>query len=325
MRVLVAGGAGFIGSHLCRRLLSDNHQVVCIDDLSTGRLSNICDLTVNPNFTFRNHDVTTSLSVDVGAVFQLASPASPPGYLKRPIETLRVNSEGTRQLLETSRVSNARFLLASTSEIYGDPLEHPQREDHWGNVNPVGERSCYDEGKRFAEAITTAYSRTYGVDCRIIRIFNTYGPASDPCDGRLVPNFVTQALRGGPLTIFGDGRQTRSLCFVGDLVEGLMRAMFSDAARNEIINLGNPDERSVREYAERIQALCGINCEIVTAGEVIGDDPRRRRPDITKAIRLLGWKPRIGLDDGLRATIAYFRRELGIGVSEPTPELSLGI
>jgi nucleoside-diphosphate-sugar epimerase len=314
MRVLVAGGAGFIGSHLCRRLLNDKHEVVCLDDLSTGRISNISDLGKNPFFTFREHDVTFPIGVQADAVFQLASPASPPGYLKRPIETLRVNSEGTRQLLEIARNGDARFLLASTSEIYGDPLEHPQREEHWGNVNPVGERSCYDEGKRFAEALTMAYSRTYGIDCRIVRIFNTYGPASDPCDGRLVPNFVTQALSGGPLTIFGDGKQTRSLCFVGDLVDGLVRTMFSDAARDEIINLGNPDERSVRDYAERIQSLCGVDCDIVNAGGVIGDDPRRRRPDITKATRLLGWKPSVSLDQGLVATIDYFREELGIGV-----------
>jgi nucleoside-diphosphate-sugar epimerase len=314
MRVLVAGGAGFIGSHLCRRLLNDRHEVVCLDDLSTGRIANISDLCKNPFFTFREHDVTSPIGVQADAVFQLASPASPPGYLKRPIETLRVNSEGTRQLLEITRNGDARFLLASTSEIYGDPLEHPQREEHWGNVNPVGERSCYDEGKRFAEALTMAYSRTYAIDCRIVRIFNTYGPASDPCDGRLVPNFVTQALRGGPLTIFGDGKQTRSLCFVGDLVDGLMRTMFSDAARDEIINLGNPDERSVRDYAERIQSLCGVDCDIVSVGGVIGDDPRRRRPDITKATRLLGWKPSVSLDQGLIATIDYFREELGIGV-----------
>ena len=311
MRVFVAGGAGFIGSHLCRRLLGDGHDVICVDNLSTGRHVNIRDLEDNPSFEFIEHDVIAPLAAMCDAVFHLASPASPPGYLSRPVETLRVNSEGTLQLLELARANDARFLLTSTSEAYGDPLEHPQRESYWGNVNPVGDRACYDEGKRYAEALTMTYIRRLGVDGRIVRIFNTYGPRSDPNDGRLVPNFITQALRGEPLTVFGGGEQTRSLCYVSDLVEGLMRAMFADAARGEVINLGNPEEHTVREYAERIRALCGSSAPIVNVEASLGDDPQRRRPDISKARELLDWQPRVGLDEGLRRTIAYFREELG--------------
>ena len=313
MRVVVAGGAGFIGSHLCRRLLAEGHEVLCLDNLVTGRRANIAALEDVPGFSFVEHDTIEPLEFVAEAIFNLASPASPPGYLERPLETLRVNSEGTRNLLEQAQRNGARFLLTSTSEVYGDPLEHPQRETYWGNVNPVGDRACYDEGKRFAEALTTVYIRRYGVDGRIVRIFNTYGERSDPDDGRLVPNFVTQALRGAPLTVYGTGEQTRSLCYVGDLVEGLMRAMFSDAARGEVINLGNPEEHTVREYAERIKTLCGSTSPIVYVEAQLGDDPRRRKPDITKAQRLLGWQPRVPLDDGLRATIAYFRDELARG------------
>jgi nucleoside-diphosphate-sugar epimerase len=266
-----------------------------------------------PGFTFVEHDAIEPLALDADAIFNLASPASPPGYLERPLETRRVNSEGTRNLLEQARRNGARFLLTSTSEVYGDPLEHPQQETYWGNVNPIGDRACYDEGKRFAEALTTVFIRRYGVDGRIVRIFNTYGERSDPDDGRLVPNFVTQALRGAPLTVYGTGEQTRSLCYVGDLVEGLVRTMFSDAARGEVINLGNPEEHTVREYAERIKALCESPSPIVFVEAQLGDDPRRRKPDIGKAQRLLGWQPVVTLDDGLRATIAYFRDELARG------------
>ena len=313
MRVVVAGGAGFIGSHLCRRLLADGHDVLCLDNLVTGRRANIAALEDVPGFGFIEHDAIEPLPFEADAIFNLASPASPPGYLERPLETLRVNSEGTRNLLEQAQRNGARFLLTSTSEVYGDPLEHPQQETYWGNVNPIGDRACYDEGKRFAEALTTVFIRRYGVNGRIVRIFNTYGERSDPNDGRLVPNFVTQALRGAPLTLFGTGEQTRSLCYVSDLVEGLMRAMFSEAARGEVINLGNPEEHTVREYAERIKALCGSSSEIVYAEAQLGDDPKRRKPDIAKAQRLLGWQPNVALDDGLRATIAYFRDELARG------------
>ncbi|MFN8557680.1 MAG: UDP-glucuronic acid decarboxylase family protein [Dehalococcoidia bacterium] len=316
MHVVVAGGAGFIGSHLCRRLLADGHEVACLDNLSTGRRVNIAELEANPAFRFVEHDVTEPMPFEADAVFHLASPASPPGYLRRPVETLRVNSEGTRHLLEQAHRNGARFLLASTSEVYGDPDIHPQHEGYWGNVNSVGVRACYDEGKRFAEAITTTYLRTYDLDARIVRIFNTYGPRSDPDDGRLAPNFITQALRGAPLTLYGGGEQTRSLCYVSDLVDGLVRAMFADAARGEVINLGNPEEHTVREYAERIRVLCGSASPIVHVAAELGDDPRRRRPDIAKARRLLDWQPRTALDDGLRATIAYFsdelRREAGV-------------
>jgi nucleoside-diphosphate-sugar epimerase len=310
MRIVIAGGAGFIGSHLCRRLLADGHEVVCVDNLSTGRRTNIAGLEDERGFTFMEHDVVAPLTLDVGAVFHLASPASPPGYLRRPVETMRVNSEGTLHLLELAERCGARFLLASTSEAYGDPLEHPQREEYWGNVNPVGLRACYDEGKRYAEALTTTFVRARQVDARVVRIFNTYGPRSDPEDGRLVPNFVCQALRGEPLTIYGGGEQTRSLCYVTDLVEGLVRAMFSDGSTGQVINLGNPEEHTVREYAEQIRTLCDSRSSIVTVPAELGDDPRRRRPDITKASTLLGWTPSVSLEQGLRETIAYFRDEL---------------
>lgn len=315
MRVIVAGGAGFIGSHLCRRLLAEGRGVLCVDNLCTGRAGNIRPLLTDPHFSFLEHDIIQPRELRADAIFHLASPASPPGYLRRPIETLRVNSEGTLHLLEQAEASGARFLLASTSEAYGDPDVHPQREDYWGNVNPVGLRACYDEGKRYAEALTMTFVRARGVDARITRIFNTYGPNSDPADGRLVPNFITQALRGEPLTLFSGGSQTRSLCYVDDLVDGLLRAMWSDAARGEVINLGNPEEHSVREYAELIRRLCRSSSPLVEREAALGDDPRRRRPEISKARRLLAWEPRTGLDVGLARTIAYFRSELGMEAS----------
>jgi nucleoside-diphosphate-sugar epimerase len=315
MRVLVAGGAGFIGSHLCRRLLDAGHAVTCVDNLSTGRFANIAGLEDVPGFRFVEHDVIEPMAEPVDAVFHLASPASPPGYLRRPIETMRVNSEGTLHLLGLARAQGARFLLASTSEAYGDPEVHPQREDYWGNVNPIGERACYDEGKRFAEALTMVHVREHNLDARIVRIFNTYGPRSDRDDGRLVPNFITQALRGAALTVYGAGSQTRSLCYVSDLVDGLLRAMDCDAARGEVINLGNPEEHTVLEYAERIRALAGSRSPIVHVEAALGDAPRRRKPDIGKAMRLLGWRPYVPLDEGLRLTIDYFRDELAAAMS----------
>ncbi|HLZ70852.1 MAG TPA: UDP-glucuronic acid decarboxylase family protein [Dehalococcoidia bacterium] len=316
MRTVVAGGAGFIGSHLCRRLLAEGHEVLCLDNLSTGRRSNIAALETEPRFTFLEHDVIGPLGFAADVIFHLASPASPPGYLRRPVETMRVNSEGTLNLLEQARRNGAAFLLASTSEIYGDPLEHPQRESYWGNVNSIGRRACYDEGKRYAEALTMTFVHEYRLDARIVRIFNTYGPNSDPEDGRLVPNFICTALRGEPLPIYGSGEQTRSLCYVDDLVEGLMRTAFTPAARGEVINLGNPDEHRVIEFAERIRALCGSASSFAYSTPALGDDPRQRKPDIGKANRLLDWSPRVDLEAGLSATVEYFRQELGLAAAQ---------
>jgi nucleoside-diphosphate-sugar epimerase len=312
MRILVAGGAGFVGSHLCERLLDDNHQVVCVDDLSTGRRRNIMHLEARDGFEFRCHNVTESLEVKVDAIAHLASPASPPAYLARPIETLLVNSIGTRNLLELARRQQSAFLLASTSEIYGEPLAHPQSETYWGNVNPNGARSCYDEGKRFAEAMTAAYVRAYEVDARVVRIFNTYGPRSDPQDGRLVPNFITQALRDEPITVYGNGRQTRSLCYVDDMVDGLLRALMLPRARGGTFNLGNPREETVVQYARMIRALCGAKAPIVHRSLPTADDPTRRRPDISRAAEILGWEPHVELTMGLARTIDWFRRELRV-------------
>ena len=312
MRYVVAGGAGFIGSNLCERLLDLGHEVVCLDNLSTGRARNIEHLRSHPAFEHIAHDIIEPLPGlgAVDAVLHLASPASPPGYQNLPVETLRVNSEGTRRLLELAREQGARFLYASTSEAYGDPLEHPQREEYRGNVSSIGPRSMYDEGKRFGEAMTMAYLRHHGVDARIVRIFNTYGPRSDPADGRLVPNFITQALRNEPLTVYADGRQTRSLCYVWDLVAGLLAVLETPEARGEVINLGNPDEHTILEFAELIRELAGATSGLVFGEPAVGDDPQRRRPDIAKARRLLGWEPQIEARDGLARTIEYFRAEL---------------
>lgn len=319
MSDLVAGGAGFIGSHLCERLLHEGREVICIDNLVTGRRTNIQALFDWPGFHFVEQDIIEDFAAHlehrtdlprVERVFHLASPASPPGYQRHPIETLRVNSEGTRRLLELAAGRRARFLYASTSEAYGDPREHPQRETYRGNVSSTGPRSMYDEAKRYGEALTMAYYRAREVDARIVRIFNTYGPRSDPNDGRLVPNFVTQALRREPLTVYGDGSQTRSLCYVSDLVEGLLRAMASGAASGEVTNLGNPEEHTILEYAEMISALAGSAAGIRFTEPAVGDDPQRRRPDITKARSTLGWEPRVSLEEGLGLTIAYFRTEL---------------
>lgn len=314
MRSLVTGGAGFIGSHLCDRLLARGDEVICADNLMTGQVENLAHLRDHPRFQFLQIDVSQPFHLDgpIDRIFHLASPASPPGYLQKPLETALVNSFGTYYLLELAKEKGARMLLASTSEAYGDPLVHPQPEDYWGNVNPVGARSCYDEGKRFAETLTMIFVRSYGVDARIVRIFNCYGPRSDPNDGRLVPNFVTQALTGRPLTVYGDGSQTRSLCYVSDLVAGLLAAMETPNTTGRVYNLGNPDERSVLEFARLIKRLANSSSEIVHQPMISPDDPQRRCPDIRRARTELGWSPTVDLESGLTQTIAWFRARLGL-------------
>lgn len=310
MRALVTGGAGFIGSHLCDRLLAEGHQVLCVDNLLTGSERNIAHLQGRRDFEFRRLDVTEPFDAEADLVFNFASPASPPGYLTHPLKTALTNAFGGYYALEIAKRHNARFILASTSEAYGDPLEHPQKETYWGNVNPNGIRSCYDESKRFAESITMIYRRQDNLDARIIRIFNTYGPRSDPHDGRIVPNFVTQALTGKPITVYGDGSQTRSLCYVSDLVEGIMRAMFEPNTAGEVFNLGNPREHTALEYARLIKQYAGSSSEIVFVPHISADDPTRRRPDITKARQQLGWEPKVPLEEGLPRTIDWFREAL---------------
>ncbi|MGQ9523418.1 MAG: UDP-glucuronic acid decarboxylase family protein [Armatimonadota bacterium] len=311
MRAIVTGGAGFIGSHLCEALLAAGHEVVCIDNLLTGSRDNVAHLEGQPSFRFVQHDVTQPLFIDGDIYFHLASPASPVGFRTYPLETLLVNSVGTYNLLESARKCGGRFLMASTSEAYGDPLVHPQSEEYWGNVNPVGVRACYDESKRFGEALTMEYVRTYDVDARIIRIFNTYGPRNKADDGRIVPTFISQALRGEPITVYGDGSQTRSFCYVSDLVEGILMAMLTPGTKGEVINLGNPAEYTVMQFAELIKVLCGSSSPIKTVPLPSSrqGDPMRRRPDISKARRLLGWSPKVSVEDGLRRTIAWYREQ----------------
>ncbi len=316
VRLLVAGGAGFIGSHLCERLLDRGDAVICVDNLLTGNEGNVAHLVDRSGFTFLRHDVTQPLDVEADAVFHLASPASPVAYQAYPEQTALANALGSQQLLSLARRLAARYLFASTSEIYGDPLEHPQRETYWGNVNTLGPRACYDEGKRFGEALTSVYWSAYGLDARIVRIFNTYGPRSDPSDGRLVPNFVTQALRGQPLTVYGDGSQTRSLCYVDDLARGIELAMFAPNTTRAVINLGNPDEHTVLEYAQIIRDLVGSGVEIVYR-PLPPDDPTRRRPDISRARELLGWEPQVPLREGLERTVAWFRQTDSAGSPPP--------
>lgn len=307
MRFVVSGAAGFIGSHLCDRLIAEGHEVVGLDNLLTGSRRNVEHLAGHPRFRFLERDVTqpVALEGEVDGVLHLASPASPRDYLDHPIETLDVGSLGTRNLLELARRHGARFLLASTSECYGDPLEHPQSETYWGNVNPVGPRSCYDESKRFAEALTMAYHRVYGLRTNIARIFNTYGPRMQLDDGRVVPAFIEQALKGGPLIVYGDGSQTRSFCYISDMVEGLYRLMFSD--ERYPVNLGNPQEMTIRDFARYICRVAGI-AERIEYAPLPEDDPKRRRPDIAKARRVLGWEPQVPLEEGLRLTLEYFRK-----------------
>src|SRR5579859_918462 len=284
MRYVVTGGAGFVGSHLCERLLDDGGEVVAIDNLITGFAANLTDLSRRAGFAFIQADVTKSCAIDgsIDAIFHLASPASPRGYLRKPLETALVNSVGTNLVLALALDRGAKFLLASTSEAYGDPLEHPQREEYWGNVNPVGIRSCYDESKRLGETLTMEYFRQYRVNARIVRIFNTYGPNSQIHDGRMIPNFITQALHNEPLTIYGDGSITRSICYVSDLVDGLTRAMFRPQTAGEVFNLGNTEEHSVLEFAHTIIRLCEASSTILYEPNRV-DDPERRRPDISKA------------------------------------------
>jgi dTDP-glucose 4,6-dehydratase len=308
-RVLITGGAGFIGSHLCERFLGEGDEVICMDNLVTGNPDNIAHLFPNPRFSFIPQDVTNYIYVKgpLDAILHFASPASPIDYLELPIQTLKVGSLGTHKALGLAKEKGARLLLASTSEVYGDPLVHPQKEEYWGNVNPIGPRGVYDEAKRFAEAMTMAYHRTHKVETRIVRIFNTYGPRMRLNDGRVVPNFVAQALRGEDLTVYGDGSQTRSFCFVNDLVEGLVRLLRSNYS--EPVNLGNPRELSVLDFACVIIELTGSKSQIAFNPLPV-DDPKVRQPDIALARRLLQWEPRVSLEDGLRETIAYFKQKV---------------
>jgi dTDP-glucose 4,6-dehydratase len=311
MRVVVTGGAGFIGSHLCEFLLDQDAEVVCVDSLLTGALENIAELRRSTRFSFLAHDVSTYIEIEgpVDYVLHFASPASPLDYLQMPIETLKVGALGTHKALGLAKSKRARFLLASTSEVYGDPLVHPQREDYWGNVNPIGPRGVYDEAKRFAEAMTMAYHRSHGMDTRIVRIFNTYGQRMRLNDGRAIPAFMTQALSNRPVTIFGDGSQTRSFQYISDLVDGIWRLMLSSVT--EPVNIGNPEEMTLLDLAKRILALSESSSEIVYQPLPV-DDPKVRQPDITRARTLLGWEPRIGVDEGLRRTLEWFRARVRV-------------
>jgi dTDP-glucose 4,6-dehydratase len=306
MRTLITGGAGFVGSHLCERFLAEGHEVVCVDNFITGNPANIEPLRADPRFTFIRHNISQPLEIDgrIDNILHFASPASPVDYLQHPIPTLKVGSLGTHNMLGLAKLKGSAYLLASTSEVYGDPDVHPQREDYWGHVNPIGVRGCYDESKRFAEAMTMAYHRYHGVNTHIVRIFNTYGMRMRLDDGRVVPNLMGQALRGEPLTVYGDGAQTRSFCFVSDLVEGIYRLLQTDF--HEPVNLGNPDEVSILDFAKEILELSGSQSEIVYK-PLPQDDPRVRKPDITRARQLLGWEPRVSRRDGLGRTLEYFR------------------
>ncbi|RKY30479.1 MAG: SDR family NAD-dependent epimerase/dehydratase [Candidatus Omnitrophota bacterium] len=311
MKILITGGAGFIGSHLCKFYLERGNEVWCIDNLSTGDIENIEELFKNPDFKFLKKDLINldidKLPTDFDFIIHLASPASPSDYFKYPVETLKVNSIGTEKMLLLALRCDAKFLFSSTSEVYGDPLIPVQNEEYWGNVNPVGERSPYDEGKRFGEAITMAYKRKYNVNTRIVRIFNTYGPKMRIDDGRVIPNFICQAIRNLPITIYGDGEQTRSFCYIDDLVDGIARIMEKDY--HLPINLGNPEEFSILQLAKIIKELTSSDSPIVFKPP-LPDDPKRRKPDITKAQKILGWKPKISLEEGLKKTITYFERKL---------------
>jgi dTDP-glucose 4,6-dehydratase len=315
VRVLITGAAGFLGSHLADRFLRDGHEVVGLDNLITGSLANLAHLAGDARFRFVQQDASTPFTIDgpLDGVLHLASPASPVDYIAHPIETLKVGAHGTTNALEVARAKGARFFMASTSEVYGDPLEHPQTEGYWGNVNPIGPRSCYDEAKRFAEAMTMAYHRHHGLDTRIVRIFNTYGPRMRPNDGRVVSNFIVQALRGEPITIYGDGTQTRSFCYVDDEVEGIYRLFLHGDPQPT--NIGNPGEYTVRELAELVVALVG-GAATLEYRDLPVDDPKVRQPDIGRARAMLGWEPTVGLREGLTRTIAYFE---GVVRGSPGP------
>jgi dTDP-glucose 4,6-dehydratase/UDP-glucuronate decarboxylase len=314
LHIVVTGGAGFIGSHLCDALLGQGHSVTAIDNFLTGNRDNIAHLLGNHAFRLVEHDIVRPLDTEeidalgkIDAVFHLASPASPADFSRIPLEIAVINSQGTHNVLELARRHNAKYLITSTSEAYGDPEEHPQREDYRGNVSTTGPRACYDEGKRFGEAITSVYVREHGLDGRIVRIFNTYGPRMNPQDGRSVPNFITQSLLGKPLTIYGYGSQTRSYCYVSDMVEGLIAVMFGPPdTRGMVFNVGNPDERTIKAFAEIIRDLCGSPSQIEYL-PALQDDPTRRCPDITRVSTTLGWRPTVPLEQGLRETIAWFR------------------
>ena len=308
MRILITGGAGFIGSHLCDRLIADGHEVICLDNFFTGRRENVLRLLDDPNFELLRHDVIEPILLEVDQIYNLACPASPIHYQFNPVKTVKTNVVGTLNMLGLAKRVRARILQASTSEVYGDPLEHPQTESYWGNVNPIGLRSCYDEGKRVAETLMMDYHRQNGVDTRIARIFNTYGPRMLENDGRVVSNFIVQALQGKPLTIYGDGKQTRAFCFVEDLVDGLVRLMNADGLYDPV-NLGNQGEFTIEELAIEVARLCGANTNI-RHEPLPADDPRQRKPDTTRAHDLLGWEPKVMLREGLELTIADFRARL---------------
>ncbi|MBZ9711113.1 SDR family oxidoreductase [Mesorhizobium sp. ESP7-2] len=308
-RILIAGGAGFLGSHLCERLLIEGHTVICVDNFSTGRLENLRHLLGFEGFSFVRHDIVESLDLPVDEIYNLACPASPPHYQLDPIHTMKTSVIGSINLLELAVRNHARIFQASTSEVYGDPHVHPQPEAYWGNVNSFGPRACYDEGKRSAETLFYDFHKQHGLDIRVVRIFNTYGPRMRPDDGRVVSNFIVQALKGEDITVYGEGSQTRSFCYVDDLIEGFHRLMYSEPAIHTPVNIGNPGEFTVRELAERIIAMTGTKSKIVYHPLPV-DDPRQRRPDISVAKKELGWEPTVALEDGLASTITYFERQL---------------
>ena len=307
-RILVTGGAGFIGSHLCKRLIEDGHYVICLDNFFTGNKENLKELIKNPNFEIIEHDIENEIDIKIDEIYNLACPASPPHYQYNPVKTVRTSVVGIANMLELAKRENARILQASTSEVYGNPLEHPQKESYWGNVNPIGVRSCYDEGKRCAETLMVDYNRQYGTDIRIVRIFNTYGPNMHPNDGRVVSNFIVQALKNEDITIYGDGSQTRSFCYVSDMVDGLVK-MMSTGSFTGPVNLGNPSERSILSLAELIIKKTGSKSKIIHK-TLPSDDPVKRKPDITLAKEKLNWSPKVDINDGLDLTIKYFKNLL---------------